>query len=155
MDNLYAPPKTHEPEAKQPHITTQGKTICLHNGAKLPHRCIKCNAPAEMPWVEKRYISTQFAIFRQKRVWLSVGLCARHKNQFRRWSIVKYIWFALCLCALALPLFSYKSPLPLWLFTSFFIYLMAEPRIAKVSYADTNEVRFTGAKAAFLQSLRK
>jgi hypothetical protein len=104
-DNPYAPPKS-EVMKRDHHLDypdqawRHGNTLVARNGAELPDRCIKCNAPAggyrfsrNLTWHPSGwyllifvhlliYILVYFLV--RWRARLTVGLCKRHRTRRKR-----------------------------------------------------------------------
>jgi hypothetical protein len=100
--NPYAAPQTSfETRHAAAFCSRKGTTLIVPAGAQLPHRCVKCNAPAEMEvrkfsWHHPAWYLTiligvlvyaVLAIFIQKRATIEVGLCAQHRARRRAWRI--------------------------------------------------------------------
>jgi hypothetical protein len=104
--NPYAAPQTSfEHQAPASTCSRQGKTLIVPAGAQLPHRCVKCNAPAELElrkfsWHHPAWYLTiligvvvyaVLATFIQKRTQIEIGLCARHRARRRNWRIAAVV----------------------------------------------------------------
>ena len=109
--NPYAPPQADLEATLEGQHWRDGKILVLRPGSALPHRCIKCNAPAELP-IKKRkiywhhpawYILIFIAILLyavialavRKKAEIQPGLCATHSK--RRKIGLSLIWGGLLL----------------------------------------------------------
>jgi len=101
--NPYAPPKADLSSRSSADVSTAvdvwsaGKDVICLQGASLPARCVKCNAPAELPtrertlyWVSPWVYLLIFAgllpllivyLIVRKKAYVSPGLCASHKTK--------------------------------------------------------------------------
>jgi hypothetical protein len=102
--NPYAPPQARlDVQAPTPEgYWRDGKVLVMLNGSLLPDRCVKCNAPADLPTKPRKmywhhpaiYIIALFAlliyaivaIIVRKQAVVNVGLCAEHKRR-RIWGL--------------------------------------------------------------------
>jgi hypothetical protein len=101
QDNPYAAPQTellHSAEGRG-RVWRDGKLLRLEQGAQLPQRCVRCNAPAEVHIDRKLYWHSPWwallifagiltyaivALFVRKRADVRIGLCAQHASARRR-----------------------------------------------------------------------
>jgi hypothetical protein len=101
QDNPYAAPQAellHSPEGRG-RVWRDGKLLRLEQGAQLPQRCVRCNAPAEVHLDRKLYWHSPWwallilaglltyaivALVVRKRADVRIGLCSEHARARRR-----------------------------------------------------------------------
>lgn len=152
QDNPYAPPRTADSSRRHPRVVRRGSSIHLFDGATLPPRCIKCNAPARQPLKRHTLHSSQIAVLRRKRARLAIGLCRRHaRTRTCHTLFVCAVTLAGTAC-LSAGIGSLRS-------IGFALLLIAPvaglftPRTLRLSYVSDSEIRLKGAKKPFLESL--
>lgn len=98
-------------------VWREGKKLVLVHGARLPDRCVKCNAPAEgyrlqrrLTWLHPAYLLLLFtglilyaivSAFASKTAEVEIGLCPKHRRQ--RWQAIAGGWTLGLIGALVLP----------------------------------------------------
>ena len=102
--NPYAPPRAALGPGDRGGVWRLGKSVVMHLGAELPHRCVKCNAPAEEPNKERTlywhhpalYVIALFALLIyaivalivRKKATVAPGLCTAHRKRRNLWIAV-------------------------------------------------------------------
>lgn len=150
--NPYAPPRTLDSSRHNPRVVRRGKTVHLFDGATLPPRCIKCNAPALQPMKKYTLYSNQAAIFRRKRTHLAIGMCRKHSRAKTHYTLLVcavIIVGALCLYAGSNTLRTVGLALLLCTPAA----ALFVPQVATLSHIADGEIRLKGAKKSFLNSL--
>ena len=176
--NPYAPSKASLKSAptiggETKDVWCDGKWLVMDVDARLPHRCVKCNAPAETPLKRQTlywhhpaiYLLLLFwiviyvivAAISRKTIKLEVGLCEEHRLARRNALTIGLIGMFACIpLAIALAQFEYPGAallVGIGGFTGFVIYLMVKARILYAKRIDTDEARLGGCGDAFLASL--
>lgn len=98
--NPYAAPKASVQDFGTGEIWRKGKLLVMQHGAQLPHRCVKCNAPAvepvrarkiywHQPWVFALLLVNLIlyaivALATRKQATIHPGLCPSHHSRRRR-----------------------------------------------------------------------
>jgi hypothetical protein len=154
-------------------VWCDGKWLVMDVDARLPHRCIKCNEPAEVPMKRQTlywhhpaiYLLLLFwiviyvivAAIARKTLKLEVGLCAEHRLARRKALTIGLIGlFGIFPAAFAIAWFDQPGPALLVGLVGFFgfvIYLMIKARILYAKKIDTDEARIGGCGEQFLSSL--
>jgi hypothetical protein len=154
-------------------VWRDGKWLVMDVDATLPHRCVKCNAPAEAPLKRQAlywhhpaiYLLLVFwiviyvivAVIARKRVNVEVGLCAEHHAAQRKALTIGLIgMFGSVPVAIGLGQLD-QPGLALLLgiggFLGFVIFLTAKARILYAKRIDSDEARIGGCGREFLASL--
>lgn len=148
-----------------------GTVLVLSPEATLPHRCVKCNEPAEEPTKSRKVywhnpwvyalvlinllIYAVVAVIVRKKAVISPGLCSAHKTR-RRVGIA--IAWALLLVGVALLMMGVRSG-PGAVAGGLLLMLVAAlvstsvTRILRAKRIDARYVRLKGCGTAFLDSL--
>ena len=154
-------------------VWCDGKWLVMDVDATLPHRCVKCNAPAAMPMKRKTlywhhpaiYLLLLFwiviyvivALIARKTIKLEVGLCEEHRAA-RRTSLIIGTVGMFGSIPVAMGLAQLEQPGLALLagiggFVGFVIYLMVMARILYAKKIDSDEARIGGCGEEFLASL--
>ncbi|MBC8025435.1 MAG: hypothetical protein H7Y89_05565 [Steroidobacteraceae bacterium] len=154
-------------------VWRDGKWLVMDVDATLPHRCVKCNAPAVMPMKRKVlywhhpaiYLLLLFwiviyvivAAIVRKTIKLEVGLCEEHRRARQNALIIGVIGMFGSIPA-AMGLAELDQPgLALLVgiggFIGFVIYLLVKARILYAKKIDSDEARLGGCGEEFLASL--
>lgn len=104
LHNPYAPPRAALDSGGSGGVWRLGKSVVMHLGAELPHRCVKCNAPAEEPIKERTLywhtpalylialvallIYAIVALIVRKKATVAPGLCTTHRKRRNLWIAV-------------------------------------------------------------------
>ena len=154
-------------------VWRDGKWLVMDVDAALPHRCVKCNGPAETPMKRQTlywhhpaiYLLLLFwiviyvivAAIARKTLKLEVGLCAEHRLARRKALTIGLIgMFGSIPAAFGLAWLDQPGPALLVGLVGFFgfvIYLMIKTRILYAKKIDADEARIGGCGAEFLSSL--
>jgi hypothetical protein len=154
-------------------VWCDGKWLVMDVDARLPHRCVKCNEPAEVPMKRQTlywhhpaiYLLVPFwiviyvivAAIARKTLKLEVGLCDEHRRARRRALTIGLIGlFGSIPAAFAVAWLNQPGPallVGLVAFFGFAIYLMVKTRIVYAKKIDADEARIGGCGAEFLSSL--
>lgn len=146
-----------------------GGHLVIGNNARLPGRCVKCNAPAQIPMQRRRFVWHPLPLYAlapinlivyaiavalvRKNIDVTLGLCAAHERR-RRWSVAaKWLGIAAALavaCAGPTPL-RWWYGLGVLLLALGFGHWFARP-LVPVTVGD-HFARFRGCGRAFLDSL--
>jgi hypothetical protein len=176
--NPYAPSRASlagaaaTPAAGSGGAWRDGNVLVLSPDASLPHRCVKCNEPAEEPtksrkvywhssWIYLLFlvnilIYAIVALIVRRKAVIAPGLCAAHKTRRR---IGMGIAWALLLAGFALIGFGMKGKNPGAVFGGFLVILLAVivsttvTRILRANRIDARYVRLKGCGTAFLDSM--
>lgn len=172
--NPYAAPKAalevvHDESVS---IWRSGKILVCRRDAVFPARCLKCNAPAELPLARYRFawhhglwylliflyvvIYLVVGLLVRRRATLEVGLCAKHKGR-RLWgAIISWGGFAAIMAMVVLVVKWRVDDLMPYLFISFPAWIIASmfvpPRFTPARI-DKERVRLRGCGRAFLDTL--
>jgi hypothetical protein len=154
-------------------VWRDGKWLVMDVDARLPHRCVKCNEPAEAPMKRQTLYWHHAAIYLLLLFWiviyvivaaiarktlkLEVGLCAEHRLARRKALTIGLIgMFGSIPAAIGLAELD-QSGLALLVgiggFLGFVIYLMIKGRILYAKRIDADEARIGGCGEKFLSSL--
>ncbi len=154
-------------------VWRDGKWLVMQVDAALPHRCVKCNAPAGMPMKRKVFywhhpaiylllifwivIYVIVAVIARKTLKLEVGICEEHRRTRRNALTIGVIgMFGSIPAAIALGTLD-QPGLALLVgiggFIGFVIYLMIKARILYAKKIDADEARVGGCGEEFLASL--
>lgn len=113
--NPYAAPQTtFEKPVPATGCRREGKILIVPKDAGLPHRCVKCNAPAQMEsrkfawhsWGYYLLILVNIILYAivatlvQKRAKIEIGLCADHRARRTKWRIAAAVLLAGAIAAL-------------------------------------------------------
>lgn len=178
--NPYAPSAAslkmqREPTSASDGVWRDGKYLMMEIDAALPHRCVKCNGPAQDPTKRRTYywhspglyvlifiglvIYAIVAMIVRKSVKVEPALCAEHKRQRR--NKILFAWGGV-LGSFVVP-FVLGAVLPpdngwivlvgILMFFGSVIYGFAAPRILWPKRIDENEARLGGCGEEFLDSL--
>jgi hypothetical protein len=149
------------------------KWLVMDVDARLPHRCVKCNEPAELPMKRQNLYWHHAAIYLLLIFWvviyiivaaiarkvlkLEVGLCEEHRLARRKALTIGLIGMFGSIPA-AIGLGELDQPglaLPVGIagFLGFVIYLMVKARILYAKRIDSNVARIGGCGEEFLASL--
>ena len=106
LSNPYAPPKASLDPRSTENLWRDGKILVMRPGSQLPPRCVKCNAPAELPlksrqvywhppWVYLFAVLALLlypivAVLVRQRATFAPGLCPVHRH--RRWLGIALGW---------------------------------------------------------------
>jgi hypothetical protein len=109
--NPFAPPKASLDPISLEGYWRDGKVLVLRPGCSLPPRCVKCNAPAEMPMKSRKVywhppwlyslvvlaipIYLIVALITRKQAKVAPGLCALHRKRY--WQGIGVGWGGLLL----------------------------------------------------------
>jgi hypothetical protein len=102
-----------------------GAHLVVGNNARLPNRCVKCNAPAQIPMQRRRFVWHPVLLYLlavinlivyaivvalvRKNIEVSLGLCAAHERR-RKWlTTVKWLGVGAALIV------AFAGPTPIWL----------------------------------------
>lgn len=176
--NPYAPPKSDvsvkTATVENGRVFRKKKTIYLLDGAELPPRCIKCNAPAEQPIKERTlhwhhpawYLLILFniiiyavaAVLVRKKIQLHIGLCAEHARQRTRdiWITCGALVLGVLLIIAGIQIDAITPAAMIFgclLILFSLIYAIARLTLLIPSKIADGEVRLTRAGKAFLESL--
>jgi len=149
-----------------------GAVLVLSPDASLPHRCVKCNEPAEQPTRSRKVywhspwiyllilinvlIYVLVAIILRKKAVIAPGLCATHKT--RRRTGMAIAW-ALLLVGVGVLFMAVRDGNPGAGFGGLLVILVATvvsasvTRILRAKRIDTQYVRLKGCGTAFLDSM--
>jgi hypothetical protein len=154
-------------------VWCDGKWLVMSVDATLPHRCVKCNEPAETPLKRQTlywhhpaiYLLLLFwiiiyvivAAIARKTLKLDVGLCNEHRLARRKALTIGLIGLFGCVPA-AVGLAELGQPGLALLtgiggFIGFVIYLLVKARILYAKKIDSDEARLGGCGDEFLSSL--
>jgi hypothetical protein len=176
--NPYAPSKATLASAAPiggdtANVWRDGKWLVMDVDARLPHRCVKCNEPAETPMKRQTLYWHHAAIYLLLLFWiviyvivaavvrkalkLEVGLCNEHRLARRNALTIGLIGLFGSIPA-AIVLAELDQPgLALLVgiggFIGFVIYLMIKARILYAKKIDADEARIGGCGEEFLSSL--
>lgn len=170
--NPYAAPQSLGDVIPTSSGRREGKIVVIPVGTDLPHRCIKCNAPAVTP-IKKRNISWHHpawyllfffnliiyliaASIASKRAKVSPGLCNEHKNARGKWLLMGWLGFFASI-ALTSVGFSYDYPafggLGVLFILVAIIVLIVKSRLVYPSKITKDEIYLKGCGENFLASL--
>ena len=176
--NPYAPSKaTLKASAPTGGVTanvwSDGKWLVMDVDAKLPARCVRCNAPAgalmkqqTLYWHHPAiYLLLLFwvviyfvvALIVRKSLKLEVGLCDEHRRARRNSLTIGFVGLlgsvpaAILLSKLGLP--GPGALVGIFEVLGFLIYVLVKARILRVKKIDEDEARLGGCGKAFLASL--
>lgn len=170
--NPYAPPKANITEVRASHCTRDGTSVIVQRGSDLPHRCILCNAPVQLP-IKKRklywhspwlyllfFINVVLylivALLARKTFDVSPGLCALHQGKRKR-KILTWVAAGIGTCAVGAVLLSQaqESVAPIVLVVGC-IFLVCGAFASRMVYAKKITAEYAtvrGCKEPFLASL--
>jgi hypothetical protein len=147
----------------------EGGHLIVGNNARLPGRCVKCNAPAAIPMQRRRFIwhptlLYALALFNliiyaiavalvRKNIEVTMGLCATHERK-RKWRVAaKWLGVGVALIV------AFAGPTPIWLLYGLAVLLLAlgfghwfARPLVPVHVGD-HFARFRGCSREFLESL--
>lgn len=169
--NPYAAPATLGETRGQ--CYRKGKQVIVPTGATLPHRCVKCNAPAEMDkaktysWHHPAYYLLIFpgllfyivaALVATKRAKVAIGVCQQHRNRRRMFGGIALGMFILGVVTLFMAVNTQVEGSPLGLVSglSFFAALIIGSfgtRMLSAARVTRDEARLNGCGDEFLSSL--
>lgn len=167
--NVYAAPKSAFEETRLAHCWRDGDMLVAPVQARLPLRCVKCNAPATLDKPRAFYwnhpgwyilllvvVYVVIALFVRKKAVVSIGLCHRHRRQRRLLSWGGYGLFALGLYTLMSAIYPVR-PFLGWvgclLMLAGILCASIGARLLRVVRITDREIRFQGCSPAFLDSL--
>jgi hypothetical protein len=176
--NPYAPSRASlagalaTPAAGSGGIWRDGSVLVLAADATLPHRCVKCNEPAQTPTKERKVywhsswvylliilnvlIYAVVALILRKKAVIAPGLCAHHKARRRVW--LALVW-AMVMAGLALVCMGIGQGSPpagfsgLLLMLTSVLLAMFVARILRPQRIDVRYVRLKGCGGQFLESV--
>lgn len=154
-------------------VWRDGKWLVMDVDARLPHRCVKCNEPAETPMKRQTlywhhpaiYLLLLFwiviyvivAAIARKTLKLEVGLCEKHRLSRRNALTIGSIgMFGSIPAAFGLAELDLPGPavfVGVFGFAGFLIFLMIRGRILYAKRIDSDEARIGGCGEEFLSSL--
>jgi hypothetical protein len=154
-------------------VWSDGKWLVMEVDARLPARCVRCNAPAEALMKQQTlywhhpaiYLLLLFwvviyvvvALIVRKSLKVDVGLCEEHRRARRNALIVGFIGLIGSIpAAMALGKLGYPGAGALSGILGFLgslIYVLVKARILRVKKIDEDEARLGGCGEAFLASL--
>lgn len=174
--NPYQPPTTRLRDALSAEVGgdcwRDGKELVVRPGCTLPGRCIKCNAPAELPMRHARFywhhpalylavfagllLYLVIALFVRRRTPVTIGLCARHVQRRRASLALAFAGVALAIGLIVMGaqrerfhvLFGGTAVL----LASVIVGIIGS-RLLVVTRIGENYTRFRGAGAEFLATL--
>lgn len=168
--NPYAPPQSSV-DTVLDHCWREGKLVVVPVGNKLPPRCVKCNAPADLEkprafaWHHPGWylfiplniiLYAVIAMLVQKRAKVALGLCVAHRARRRKFTLTAV---ALLLMAVVGVYFAAIGENPalggmsLLAFLAALIVAIIGSRSLHPARISADEVRLKGASPAFLDSL--
>ncbi len=169
--NPYAPPQSSLQSTAGQGCWRYKKLLVVPAGEVLPHRCIKCNAPAVMDkprtftWHSSRWyllillavlVYVLVGLLVRKKVKLQVGLCEAHRQRRRTLNYTGLGLFLFGGAALFAGIHFENEPMGwiggLSLLASVIVALVAGSTLSP-SRIDATEARFSGCGKAFLDSL--
>lgn len=149
-----------------------GTVLVLSPDASLPHRCVKCNEPAEEPTKSRRVywhspwiyllilinilIYAVVALIVRRRAVIAPGLCSTHKSRRRTGMAISW---TLLLAGAALMFMGVRSSSPgaglggVLLILVGVVVSSSVTRILRAKRIDARYVRLKGCGAAFLDSV--
>lgn len=169
--NPYAPPQAALEAREGIDCWREGKELVVPTGAELPHRCVKCNAPAVMDkprqftwhspgWYLLLFVAVLVyiivALIVRKKVKIAIGLCEAHRQ--RRSTLNKTAVGILLLSGATLfGAISYESGMLGWttaalLTVGIIVAIVAASTLSAGRISDT-QARFRGCGNDFLDSL--
>ncbi len=169
--NPYAPPQAALDTREGTDCWRDGKELVVPAGAELPHRCVKCDAPAVMDrprtftwhspgWYVLLFVAVLVyiivALIVRKKVRISLGLCEAHRQ--RRSTLNKTAVGILALAGATLfGAISYENSVLGWttaalLAVGIVVAIVAATTLSAARISDT-EARFRGCGKDFLDSL--
>ena len=179
--NPYAPSRaslmkgTAPPEQVRGNVTAwrDNRVMILLPDAALPHRCIKCNEPADEPTKARKvywhnpwlYLLLLFnvlifaivAMGVRKKAIVSPGLCAYHKK--RRRNVIALAWFGV-VAGLILNYIGMSSSAGVWgvlvgtlVVLGSIVFGMVRGRVVIPTRIDKDYVRLKGCGEPYLESL--
>ena len=176
--NPYAPStatmKTRAPTGgATADVWSDGKWLVMEVDARLPARCVRCNAPAETSMRQQTlywhhpaiYLLLLFwvviyvvvALIVRKSLKVEVGLCEEHRRARRNSLTIGFVGLIGSIpAAIALTKLGYPGAgalLGIFGFLGFLIYVLVKARILRVKKIDDDEARLGGCGEAFLASL--
>lgn len=169
--NPYAAPTASFQEVKAGHCWRDGAILVAPLPARLPPRCVKCNAPATLDKARAFYwnhpgwyvllvvvVYVLVALFVRKKAMVSIGLCDSHRRRRRHLSWGGYALFALGLYVLMAAV-NPVSPVLGWLgcllMLAGILCSSIGARLLRVVRITEHEIRLKGCGSAFLDSLPK
>ncbi|MES2316082.1 MAG: hypothetical protein V4631_01185 [Pseudomonadota bacterium] len=170
-NNPYAPPQSLSSQLGHSSCWREKKILVVPRGGELPHRCIKCNEPAEMDKPKKYswhhpgwYLLIPVGIIfyiiagliASKKAQFAIGLCEAHRSRRRAFRFAALGLFIVGL----LSLFAVMSGVEeAWGAVSVFslllsgIVLVIGSTYLTATHITDAEARLRGCKPAFLDSL--
>lgn len=176
--NPYAPSRASlagaaaTPAAGSGGTWRDGTLLVLVPDASLPHRCVKCNEPADEPTKSRRVywhspwiyalilinvlVYALVALIVRKKAVIAPGLCSTHKS--RRRTVIAIAW-ALLLAGIALVTLGVRSNAGGQVLSGLLLILIAAivstsgVRILRAKRIDAQYVRLKGCGTAFLDSM--
>lgn len=170
-DNPYAPPVSGGHRQAGPGCYRSGKELVVLAGAELPHRCVKCNAPATMDkpktyaWHHPGYylllllwiiVYLIAAMIVMKKAKIAVGVCAMHRRRRLTFSVLAFGLVLLGLGLLFPAMESSGSALGVLSGISLIAAIFVAnygTRMLTVGRVSREEARLKGCGEAFLDSL--
>lgn len=170
--NPYAPPQAQLSEATGKGCWRDGKILVMARESALPHRCIKCNAPAAdgskvrtVYWHHPAWyllVPLQIIIYAlvativRKKARITFSLCAEHRQRYWRGLAVGWIG---TLAGIGVVVYGASAD-PVWTMIEGCALLVVSPvlgivwtRLLSPQRIDEDYVRLRGCGKAFLDSL--
>lgn len=170
--NPYAPPRAQLAVATAQGCWRDGKILVMTRDSALPHRCIKCNVPAEGgDWARTThwhhpawylliplqiFIYALVAAFVQKKARITFSLCAAHRHRY--WKGLAVGWIG-TLAGFGVVIYGFSRD-PVWTMAEGGVLLVVSPvlgvvwtRLLSPQRIDDDYVRLRGCGKAFLDSL--
>ncbi len=170
--NPYAPPRASLEADAAVDVWRDGKTLVMRHGGTLPHRCVKCNQPAEplpkpvtVHWhhpaiylllLVNVLIYILVGAFARKKARLTLALCEQHIRKRNRALLFGWGGVLFGIAALVLGLATDKVALIPTGITVAVLSLLAgliASRIVTARRIDKEMVRLRGCGEAFLATL--
>lgn len=169
--NPYAAPAS--PVESRGQCYRNGKQVIVPTGATLPHRCVKCNAPAEMDkpktysWHHPGYyvlilVGLIFyviaALIATKKAKVAIGVCQHHRSRRRMFGMIAVTLLILGIVTLFMAVDYEGQGNPLGLVSGLSLFgslLMASfgTRMLTAASVTREEARLNGCGEEFLASL--
>ena len=146
--NPYAPPQAVRSANPGVQCWRAGKMLVVPTGASLPHRCVKCNAPARMDQPRTyRWHSAGFEF--------AIGLCDAHRKRRLGMHLAVKALLATGFLCLVGAIAAQRVEMANIAGLSLLVGLILKPLTATLTpeRLDAAEARFRGCGKAFLDSL--
>jgi hypothetical protein len=179
--NPYAPTRaslergTASAQAHNAPVWRYGAVLVMAPGASLPHRCVKCNEPADQPTAERKVywhhpgiyaliilnllIYLIVALIVRKQAIVSPGLCVQHKKRRRNALLVAWLGVVLGLASFVAAARDTSSDGPALALAGILLILagllwgIIVGRVVYAKRIDRAYVRLKGCGVPFLESL--